>query len=300
MIMDEQKIIKSKNCVMKNKFVLFLISGLLTIGFFSCQKLDQPPLGDYLKDSNPPGGPLNFYVAFDGTSADNLKNAVDSIRANFPADNPLTFVPGVSGRAIKGESKKYIKYAKPNDWAIKAASFTVAFWAKGNGQTLNNSGTNGPEAIFSLGSTHNANDWPNTTFLIFEGDNTKCAIKFYMYTKTGDRWFTWEGANMIAGIRDNQWRHYVFSYDATSSIMTLYINGVANPNTSSWPGHGGINLDDSKITELRLGRGPRTDGDADGAGGWMQSSWKGEIDQFRMYSTALTAAQVSALYASKL
>ncbi len=285
---------------MKNKRLLFLTLSFLTIALFSCQKMERPDSGDYPKDSNPPGGPLNFYVAFDGTSSDPLRNAVDSIRASFPAENPLTSTAGISGQAMKGASGKYIKYAKPNDWAIKATSFTVAFWAKGNGQTLNNSGTNGPEAVFAFGSAHNAADWPNTTFLIFEGDNVKCAIKFYIYSKTGDNWFTWEGANMIAGIRDNQWRHYVFSYDASNSKMTLYINGVANPITPTWGTHGAINIDNNAITELRIGRGPRTDGDADGSGGWMQSSWKGELDQFRMYSAALTAAQVSALYASKL
>jgi hypothetical protein len=82
--------------------------------------------------------------------------------------------------------------------------------------------------------------------------------------------------------------------------MTLYINGAANPNLQVWTGHGDIGIDNNKITELRIGRGPRNDGDADGAGGWVQSSFKGEIDQFRMYSKALTAAEVSALYASKL
>ena len=194
-----------------------------------------------------------------------------------------------------------MKYAKPNDWAIKAASFTVSFWAKGDGQTLNNSSTNGPESIFSFGSSHAASAWPNTTFLLFEGNNTACAIKFYVYSKDGtDKWFTWEGGNSLVGIRDNQWRHYCFTYNATNSTMTLYVNGAANPNLSVWGTHGNINIDDSKITELRLGRGPRLDGDADGAGGWMQSSWKGEIDQFRMYSTALTATQVMGLYTSKL
>ena len=285
---------------MKNKYAQLIFCSLLTIVFYSCQKMDKPDYGEYLTDSNPPGGPLNFYVAFDGTSTDALRNAVDSIRASFPADNPLASVAGISGKAMKGEAKKFIKYAKPNDWALKAASFAIAFWAKGDGQTLNNSGTNGPEAVFAFGSAHNANDWPNTTFLIFEGDNAKCALKFYVYSKAGDKWFTWEGANTIAGIRDNQWRHYVFSYNAENSTMTLYINGVANPNTSVWAGHGGINIDNNKITELRIGRGPRNDGDVDGAGGWMQSSWKGELDQFRMYSKALTASEVMSLYNSKL
>jgi hypothetical protein len=285
---------------MKNKTALLTVICLWTMAFYSCQKMDRPEYGDYLKDSNPPGGPLNFYVAFDGTGSDVLKNVVDSIRASFPSDNPLTAVDGISGKGVKGVSGKFIKYAKPNDWAVQAKSFTVAFWAKGDGQTRNNSGTNGPEHIFSFGSVHGANDWPNTTMLFFEGNNTACAIKFYVYSRTGDKWFVWEGGNMIAGIRDNTWRHYSFSYNASTSTMTLYINGAANPNLSIWAGHGDINIDDSKITELRIGRGPRNDSDVDGAGGWVQSSWKGEIDQFRMYSKALTAAEVSALYASKL
>ena len=284
---------------MKNKisFCILLIAMIIA---GSCSKKDRPGLGDFPKDSNPPGGPLKFYVAFDGTSTDPLFNAVDSIRANFAAENPLTSVAGISGKAVKGESGKYIKYIRPNDWATTAQSFTVAFWAKGNGQTLNNAGTNGPEHVFSLNTDHGANDWPNATMLFFEGNNTACAIKFYIYSKTGDRWLTWEGGNAIAGIRDNQWRHYVFTYSSSTSSMTLFINGVANPNVLTWPGHGAINFDVSKLKDFRIGRGPRDDGDADGAGGWVQSSWKGELDQFRMYNIALTAGEVLALYNSKL
>ena len=266
----------------------------------SCSKKDRPALGDFPKDTNPPGGPLKFYVAFDGSTTDPLMNAVDSIRASFAADNPLTSVTGISGKAVKGASGKFIKYIKPNDWATTAKSFTVSFWAKGSGQTMNNSGGNGPEHVFSMMTEHDANAWPNATMLFFEGNNTACAIKFYVYTTTGDRWFTWEGGNSIAGIRDNQWRHYVFTYNASTSSMTLYINGVANPNVLTWAGHGDIKFDNSKITEFRIGRGPRNDGDADGAGGWVQSTWKGELDQFRLYSIALTPAEVTALYNSKL
>lgn len=284
----------------KNISCLTCLSLAATLLFSGCQKLDKPELGNYPKDANPPGGPLNFYVAFDGTTSSPSMNAVDSIRANFPADNPLTSVDGISGKAIKGEAKKYVKYAKPNDWALKAESFTVSFWAKGNGQTLNNTGGNGPESIFAFGSSHNASDWPATTFLLFEGNNTACAIKFYVYAANGtDKWFVWEGGNMIPGLRDNNWHHYAFSYNASTSTMTLYIDGVANPNVSTWAGHGKINISNANITELRIGRGPRDDGDADGESGWMQSSWKGLLDQFRMYSTALTATEVSALYTGK-
>jgi hypothetical protein len=281
----------------KGQIILaFLVAVIAITG---CQKMDKPALGDYPKDINPPGGPLNFYVAFDGESSNSLRNAVDSVRANFPSDNPFTSVAGISGKAVKGVSGKFIKFSGPNDWVTAAKSFTVAFWAKGDGQTKNNSGTNGPEHIFSLNTDHGAHDWPNATMLFFEGNNTACAIKFYVYTTTGDRWLTWEGGNSIAGIRDNQWRHYAFVYNASTSSMTLYINGVANPNVMTWPGHGDIKFDKSKIKELRIGRGPRDDGDDDGASGWVQSSWKGELDQFRLYSSALSASEVQTLFNSK-
>ncbi|HKC36615.1 MAG TPA: LamG domain-containing protein [Chitinophagaceae bacterium] len=281
---------------MKNKHLLFALS-LLTIAFFGCQKMDKPAFGDYLKDSNPPGGPLNFYLAFDGTSSDPLRNAVDSIRANFPSDNPLTSSAGISGKAMKGESKKFIKYAKPNDWAIFAKSFTISFWEKHDGQTKNNIGTNGPEFPFSFKSSNG--HWSGgSMFILLEGNNTACAVKALAVDKNvADNWMTWEGGNSVAGLLDNAWHHLVFVYDAATSKLTFYKDGVANSVIPGWGSHGAINIDNSKISEVRIGGGPGTSYNTDD---WLSSTWKGDLDQFRMYSTALTAAQVSALYASKL
>lgn len=282
---------------MKNKFVLYITFSLLTIGFYSCQKMDKPAFGDYLTDSNPPGGPLNFYVAFDGSTADPLRNAVDSIRASFPSDNPLTSVAGISGKAVKGESKKFVKYAKPNDWAIKSESFTVAVWIKRDGQTKNNLGTNGPEYPFSFKSSNG--HWSGSNmFLLLEGNNTACAVKLVVVDKNmGDNWFTWEGGFQVAGLLDNAWHHIAFTYDAGTSTMKFYKDGVQNANLRTWGTHGKINIDNSKISELRIGSGPQNNINTDD---WLSSTWKGDLDQFRMYSTALTAAQVAALYASKL
>jgi len=282
---------------MKNKLLLFLSLPFLTTAFFSCQKMDRPESGDYLKDSNPPGGPLNFYVAFDGTTADPLRNAVDSIRANFASDNPLTSSAGVSGKGLKGESKKFVKYAKPNDWAIQAKSFTISVWEKRNGQTQNNIGTNGPEFPFSFKSSNG--HWSGgSMLLLLEGNNTACAVKMVVVDKNmGDNWFAWEGGNSIAGLLDNNWHHMAFVYDAATSKMTLYKDGVANSVVLGWGTHGNVNIDNSAISELRIGGGPGTSYTTDD---WLSSTWKGDLDQFRMYSTALTAAQVSSLYASKL
>jgi hypothetical protein len=72
-----------------NKYsYFFYLLGLVVLAA-SCQKMTRPALGNYPKDANPPGGPLKFYAAFDGTSSNALMNGVDSIRADFPSNNPL-------------------------------------------------------------------------------------------------------------------------------------------------------------------------------------------------------------------
>ena len=79
----------------------------------SCKKLSRPALGDFPKDAEPtfplyPGGPLKFFASFDGTTTNPLMNAVDSIRADFPTDNPLVTIDGVNGKGIQGMVKKQL------------------------------------------------------------------------------------------------------------------------------------------------------------------------------------------------
>lgn len=295
---------------MKNiKTMLGFLVAAIAIG--SCQKMERPPLGDYPEDVNPPGGPLKFYTAFDGTSTNSLRNAVDSVKANFPSDNPLASVDGISGKAVQGSAKKFIKYGAFNDWAA-SSSFTISVWFKKNGQTQNNAtpAGNGPEYIFSLRSSPADYHWSTSVMLVFlEGNNAACAVKVMCVSPSNpadpnsspaDNWFTWEGGQTIAGILNNAWHHMVLTYDAATSSMKLYIDGVQNPNVKTWAGHGAIRLSTTKIGEYRLGRGPRNDSDGDGEAGWLQSSFKGSMDQFRLYSTALSAAEVQALFNSKL
>jgi Concanavalin A-like lectin/glucanases superfamily len=281
----------------KNKFQILFTGLALAILFFSaCQKMSKPGLGDYPKDTNPPGGPLKFYVAFDGTTTNPLMNAVDSIRANFASDNPLPSIDGVSGKAVMGENKKFIKYAKPNDWADQAKSFSISFWYKKNGQTKNNVGGNGPEYIMSFKSS--SGHWSGASLLVFlEGNNTAAAVKVMIADKNNaDNWFTWEGGQTIAGLLDNNWHHITLTYNNATSRMTLYVDGVANANTKTWGTHGDINFDPGKITEFRIGAGPGTGLDTDD---WLSSTFKGGIDQIRMYNTVLTQAEITGLFTSK-
>lgn len=263
--------------IIKKAFGIACIS--LVIG---CQNMDSPELGDYPKDANAVGGPLKFYVAFDGTTSDPLMNAVDSIRAKFPIENPLTSVDGINGKAMKGDvPKKFISYAKPNDWVVKSESFTIAFWERHGAPTQT-------EFPFSLVS----DNWAKANmFCLMEGTPEKPVIKLFIDEQPGDKWFEWVNAESVPGIFDGQWHHLAFVYDSATSGMTLYKDGVAYA-TKVWDNHGPIKLKDAKVSGFRIG------GSGNPEEGWM-NSWTGDLDQFRMYSTALTSAEINDLYSSK-
>src|SRR5215210_3747876 len=110
-----------KNKIIRNAVWILAASVSIT----ACKKLDRPKLGDFPKDANAPGGPLKFYVAFDGTTTNPLMNAVDSIKANFPSENPLASTNGVTGKAVQGVIDKAIKYPGANDFK-GATSCTIS------------------------------------------------------------------------------------------------------------------------------------------------------------------------------
>jgi len=290
---------------MKKTIITLMTLAAIIITFSSCQDMNRPALGNYPKDSNPVGGPLKFYVAFDGTTKDPLMNAVDSIKANFATSNNTTSIDGIKGKGISGAVGQYLTYAKPNDFSTTIGSFTVSFWEKHDGQTKNNSLTNGPEYPFSFVATDGYHWSGSNMMLLFEGSNDACAVKMVLVdglaadgtSSASDTWLTWEGTGAISGLLDNEWHHCVFVYDETTSGLTFYKDGVSQ-GTKTWGTHGAINLVDSKIAGFRIGCGPQGD-QTDVSDNWEASTWKGGLDQFRMYNTVLTADEVNTLFVNK-
>jgi hypothetical protein len=293
----------------KNKIARIAIFMLLLVGIFAaCKKQSRPALGDYPKDNNPPGGPLKFYAAFDGTTTNPLMNAVDSIRANFPSVNPFTIIDGVEGKAAKGVDMKALLYPSANDFD-KSTSFTIAFWEKNSVPTGGD-----PQFLFSLASK---DYWEQSSlFMLIDHDQAdpsghsgssvdsaivKVAIEDYWFE------FTQEHGKMPGHLLNGNWHHIAIAYDETTSKLTYYIDGQAltglNPKLTDFldgNGHpfGKVHFTNTYAFVLggwnkhvSLGNGAPTDS-------WIQS-WQGGLDQFRMYNKVLTAAEVQALYNNK-
>ncbi|HOZ83960.1 MAG TPA: hypothetical protein PK191_00635 [Niabella sp.] len=240
----------------------------------------------------------SFFVPFDYPSTDPLKIPSDII-LNTPAiANSTSSLTGINGKGMQGGGVNYITYTKPNSWINDAKSFTVSFWFKLNGQTKNNNGGNGPEYIFSIPSTNG--HWSGgQSMLFFETNSTGTQIKMpVVAADMTDTWFVWEGGNAIPGIADNTWRHCAMVYDAGTSKMSLYMNGVANAVQATWANHGNINFNPATAQEFRIGAGPK-DVNNLAADDWLRSTWKGGLDQFRLFSGALTASQVKSIFDAK-
>ncbi|HTD92434.1 MAG TPA: LamG domain-containing protein [Chitinophagaceae bacterium] len=261
----------------------------------SCNKTDKPPLGDFPQDANPPGGPLKFYAAYDGGD-------VDSIRANFGTDNKITYVDGISGKAMSGDAGSYVVYGSANDFKLQK-SFTVAFWMKKNGPNAAGKGTS-----FAFGLSTNTDIWTRQDmFLEFEDAGNpstadSAAAKFYV----NDQWFEFVNNTndklykRLPKVLNGQWHHLAFTFDQTSATLTTYIDGAAYTNL---PANFGKFTNNSGKVNLTNAAGIVVGGPGHFAVGKTPDDWMGNfggaIDQFRLYGVALTAAEVNELFVNK-
>lgn len=274
--------------ILKNAFFVLVFF----IGVSGCKKTTRPALGDFPKDIDPhfplyPGGPLKFYAAFDGTTTNPLMNAVDSIRASFPSDNPLVAVAGINGKAIQGNGTKAIKYPSANDFK-GVTSCTISMW-------INNAVNANTELLFSLTSK---DYWHGSAaFLLLEhATPVKCQLKFALQ----DHWVEYID-NFNKPLFDGNWHHLAFTYDETTSTVKVYFDGTEVPTPASaavnFAGVGKLNL--GNATNLVIGGWNKHAGLSGPTDSWI-SAFTGKMDQFRMYGKVLSASEVTALYNSKL
>ena len=261
---------------------------MLLLFALGCQKMERPKLGEYAKDASPPGGPLKFYVAFDGTTTDPLMNAVDSVRANFPASNPLASVDGIKGKAVKGNGTQAIKYTSANDFKA-STSCTIAMW-------VSNTVNPNTELYFSLASK---DYWhQSAAFLLVEhATPTAATLKFALQ----DKWVEYNNKSFTKPLFDGQWHHLAFTYDETSSTVKVYFDGAEVPlppgAAGNFAGLGKLNLANAtNLVVAGWNKHAGVDGPTDG---WI-SGFTGKMDQFRLYGKVLTASEILALYNSKL
>jgi len=254
----------------------------------SCQKMEQPALTDYPQDTNPPGGALKFYAAFE-------ERSVDSIRAVFGVNKDVTYVDGVSGKAVQPDvSKKgYVAFPSASDFG-NSTDFTISFWLKTTQAQKNTSNAAG---ILAFGNSKNF--WGNATFFAETEKGTSDSMTLKMHFNAAGNKDNWQAQYVnekrLPAMYDGNWHHLAVTYRAADSVFTLYRDGAQFDQMTMSPAIKFENASQLVVNGYQEAAGVV---DTYENNSWM-AAFGGAVDQVRLYGTTLSLNEVAAMYASK-
>ena len=311
---------------MKKTINYFLAAGILcTAAVSSCSKSSSDP-------TLPPIGGYNS--SDDVASANNVakwsfeNNLTETKTGTTGTGTNVAYTAGKKGQAWQGSSSqpRYATYTMPAAVSAGLTSYSIAFWMNTDSMKLPLGAPTQGHGAQGLFSIVDANGFWGGVNLFIENrspaDNDTLRLKLLVRNvRTG---VTWQDQGPILRIPNslNTWVHVVLTYDAGTGRFTAYVNGVPggkmevpygpvsggtyvqyvndpgglnNPNAAAI--HGPIQLPAS--TQMVLGSFQFTTTPALNAGGTQQpwaTTYAGKMDELRIYKSALSASDVSALF----
>ncbi|WP_025764807.1 LamG domain-containing protein [Dyadobacter tibetensis] len=271
---------------------LFSTVSLLAFAalIWSCQKFDRPELMLVSTDDPAFNGPLQRYWAFEGV-------ATDSIWGSRAISQGVSFVTGIQGKALKGSKTGQLEFASAGKMATME-SFTFAFWMN----TAKHDG--GAQSVFMLPNTE---DFWGNAFMLIEGNTAKHDSMLVKFNFAGN-WVTFDGTNNANGLNKwpdayGKWKHVAFTYDAETSKFATYVDGkklnlAASVTDRTKDGKPLGALKFSNASKFVIGAFQQHINIKAPADSWMLH-YTGMLDQFRVYTSALTDAQVKELFDNK-
>jgi hypothetical protein len=278
----------------------FAAAALLAFTFTSCgddKKTDTgtPPIGGYNSSDDVASSNLVAKFSFENDVIDAKGNITSG------AASGTSFVAGAKGQAWQGASAGYVLYSGISSKVTGLESTTISTWVKTAAVST------GAESWFQV---LNDSNWIGNLFIIQESGamgNDSTFIKFkvdnWKATNWKEQWTELNNEKRIK-IADNTWHHVVCSYNASTSKVAIYVDGVKRDLPASVtdkfqddPTKGGLpfgTLAFKNATKFVFGcyKQHLPGGTPDG---WMKN-FSGALDEFRIYDKALADADVTALY----
>jgi hypothetical protein len=298
---------------------IFLLRALIVVGgiaglFTSCIKegnkddnfttAPPPPIGSYNNSNDVAAANLKAHWTFDGTT-----NEVISNTAPVTAKNN-SYTTGVKGQALSLNAG-YLLYPTIAALSTPSAlsSVTVSMWVK-----IDNNGSQASELFAVTQSTTAQTDWAAIVNVYAETghavayDDTlvlHAAVGSYASGSRagGDNIndFGNRGTDFQTVLGTKKWVHYVMRYDATTSAIDIFANGIRVSNNNFR-----IRMANGKLlgplvapvpTQVLIGGFPNS---SNGFPNSATQSWQalltGSIDEIRVYNTALSDFDITALY----
>ena len=303
--------------------VMLLSAGLIT----SCKKDSNTP--------DPGLPPIGGYSSSDSVSANNLvakwsfENNLNESKNNLTGvGTNVNYTAGKKGQAWQGSSTapSYAIYTSPASIAASLGSYSIAFWMNSDSMKLPLAAPtqgHGAQGLFTIVDA--AGFWGGVNLFIENrspADNDTLKLKLLVHNnRTGVIWQDQSPILRIPGALKT-WIHVVLTYDGGTGKFTAYINGAqggkleipygpvttgsytqyaSDPgdinNTMGAPIQGAVQLPVS--TQIALGTFQFTTTPALNTGGTQQpwaTTYAGQMDEFRVYKSALSSSEVSALF----
>lgn len=269
---------------MRFKINIILCVAAVTLGISSCQEEFDPAsyapalnIGGYTSAKQVAPASLVGYWAFDESLADSVSNTAGE-------NTGTSFTTGVKGQALQGALNSYVT-TTPGTAITSLNSFTVTCWIN---TPVPSTGVIG---LFSL--SNSTQFWGNIEMFVENGStNENGKLRIHINNGGGDKTYA---ADNVLNLFD-KWVGLAVSYDATTSMVKLYVNG-SRVSSGSITGMTGplVFANSGKIVfgTTQFQTTPSLTS-ATGKQSWA-SYLTGQLDEFRIYNKALTDEEVGAL-----
>lgn len=281
---------------------------------------DLPPIGGYNNSDEVAAANRVAKWSFEGNATE-LQNNTTGAATN------VAFATGAKGQCWQGSSSQP-RYAVYSAGAAITGmnSYSLSFWMNSDTMKLPLAAPtqgHGAQGIFAI--VDQAGFWGGMNLFIENrspADGDTLRVKLLVENKRAG--VIWAGQGPILRIPNarNTWKHVVLTYDASTSRFTGYVDGAIggkmevpygpvfggtyiqyadNPggldNPNSAPLYGALQMAPS--TQMVIGSHQFTTTPALNTGGTQQpwaTTFAGQLDEFRIFKSALSASDVSALY----
>src|SRR5215210_1690870 len=190
----------------------------------------------------------------------------------------------IAGRTADGNksllfgSNSYIKV--DNSLALRLTTFTLEAWVMPTGMgTTTQSGNGGVRGMPIITKGRGEGDYPsilNANYFLAIDDNKKLVADFEEDNGRN------HPVTSNAVIRDNSWTHVAITYEPESAIWKLYINGKLNTTKDLGSN---ITPNDASVAATAIATSIDSRGVA-------QGSFKGNIDEVRVWNVARTDEEI--------
>ncbi|MDR1225550.1 MAG: LamG domain-containing protein [Prevotellaceae bacterium] len=226
----------------------------------------------------------------------------------------VTYVKGQRGKAYQGAEASYIRFPySANDNLSQVTAYTIAFWVR----FVERAGADG---IFSLSggevittdgvASAPADHWAAGLQIYQDGAKDSLTLR-----TTGNRnefGLLWDPAGKSPMNVGSSWYHFMVTYDNATSTKSHYVNGkkcaeVANIVQVQKNPETGLPAVEVPLGDLKMHLREVGKENVGVIGSWAnrvlsydlqdwQNTFRGQLDELRVYNRALTDTEVKALY----